>query len=466
MIGLMSGTSYDGIDVAAADFHFDGAEIVLRPLGDLEHPHDPAVRDLIGQVLPPARVSLEDVCRLDTLLGQAFAEAAARGIAELADGRADLVVSHGQTVFHWIESGQARGTLQLGQPAWIAQRTGAPVVSDLRSRDITRGGQGAPLVSILDVLLLPPGPVARAALNLGGIANLTLVRPDGTVLAYDLGPANALIDLACRRYFDRPYDVDGALAASGTVHEGLLEALLDEPYFDRPAPKSTGKELFHAGYLDARLERFAGLAPVDVIATVTELTARVVVRDCQAHDVGDLIVSGGGVRNAWLMRRISELAGVSAAVGDSTEQAPTERAPTERAHTERAHTENPTEPPAGSPEPAPPSGQTAATSAGTLVIRPIDDLGLPADSKEAYAFGLLGFLTFYGVPGTVPACTGADTASVLGSLTPGDGPLRLPEPSGAVPTRLRIEPAQARGSKHDGNDDRAQRQLRQAAGAG
>jgi anhydro-N-acetylmuramic acid kinase len=426
VIGLMSGTSYDGIDVAAADLHVDGEEIVLRALGHLDHPHDPVVRDLIGRVLPPAQVSLEDVCRLDTLLGQAFADAAARGIAELADGRADLVVSHGQTVFHWIESGQARGTLQLGQPAWIAQRTGTPVVSDLRSRDITNGGQGAPLVSIMDVLLLPPGPVARAALNLGGIANLTLVRPGGDVLAYDLGPANALIDLACRRYFDRPYDTDGALAASGTVHEKLLAALLDDPYFDRPAPKSTGKELFHGGYLDARLERFPGLAPVDVVATVTELTARVVAHECRAHDVGELIVSGGGVRNAWLMRRITELAGVSAAVGDSTE---------------RLHTEDPTGRVTSRPDPAPHRGQTAATSAGTLVVRPIDDLGLPADSKEAYAFALLGFLTFHGVPGTVPACTGADMASVLGSLTPGNGPLRLPEPSGAVPTRLRIEPA-------------------------
>ncbi|MGW0230140.1 anhydro-N-acetylmuramic acid kinase [Actinopolymorpha singaporensis] len=396
VVGLMSGTSYDGIDVAAADLAFDGSEIVLHPLGALGYPMDPGIRELVGAALPPAQTSMADVCRLDTVLGQAFGEAAARGAEELADGRADLVVSHGQTLFHWIDDGRARGTLQLGQPAWIAERTGLPVVSDLRSRDITRGGQGAPLVSILDVLLLPPGPTARAALNLGGIANLTLVRPDGDVLAYDLGPANALVDLACRRYFGRPYDVDGEIAASGSVSEKLLAALLDEPYFRRSPPKSTGKELFHGGYLDAALLGVPDLAPDDIVATVTELTARLVATECGTHRVGELIVSGGGVRNGWLMRRIRELA----RAGDAA-----------------------------------------------VRIRPIDDLGLPSDGKEAYAFALLGFLTFHGVTGTVPACTGADTATVLGSITPGHSPLRLPEPPGVVPTRLRIEPPVARGSK-------------------
>ncbi|WP_237742888.1 anhydro-N-acetylmuramic acid kinase [Actinopolymorpha alba] len=404
VIGLMSGTSYDGIDVAVADLAFDGDTIVLSPLGALEHAHQPEVRDLIASVLPPARVTLEDVCRLDTLLGQAFADAAARGIAELAGGRADLIVSHGQTVFHWIEAGRALGTLQLGQPAWIADRTGTPVISDLRARDITRGGQGAPLVSVLDVLLLPPGDAPRAALNLGGIANLTLIRPlggssptraspvcahpygHGSVLAYDLGPANALIDLACRRYFNEPYDADGRHAAAGRLHGELLAALLDEPYFDRPAPKSTGKELFHTGYLDARLALLPDEPPAaDVVATVTELTARIVARECARHGIRELVASGGGVRNPWLMRRIADLAGPAVHVGL------------------------------------------------------IDDAGLPADSKEAYAFALLGFLTLHGVPATIPACTGADRPVFLGSLTPGNEPLHVPPRSCAVPTRLRIE---------------------------
>ncbi|HEY8455942.1 MAG TPA: anhydro-N-acetylmuramic acid kinase [Actinopolymorphaceae bacterium] len=400
VIGLMSGTSYDGIDVAAADIALDnaGEEVVLTPLGALERPHDPAVRELIAEVLPPATVLLEDVCRLDTLLGQAFADAAAHGIEELAGGRADLVVSHGQTVFHWVEHGRARGTLQLGQPAWIAERTGVPVVSDLRSRDITRGGQGAPLVSILDVLLLAPGGHAKAALNLGGIANMTVVRPDGSVLAYDLGPANALIDLACRRYFDQAYDPDGAHAAAGSVDQALLARLLDEPYYAMPPPKSTGKELFNADYLGRKLAGLPDLDPDDILATVTELTATVVANECAAHGIGELIVSGGGVRNPTLIRRIAELV-------DATTR----------------------------------PGRPGRQNGRPVAVRPIDDLGLPADAKEAYAFALLGFFTAHGIPATIPSCTGATTASILGSITPGAEPLRLPLPARRTPTRLRIQ---------------------------
>ncbi len=410
VIGMISGTSYDGIDVAAADLSLDGGEVVLSPLGALQMSYDDEVRDLIAQVLPPATVPLAEVCRLDTLLGQAFAAAAQRGIAELASGTADLIVSHGQTVFHWVEDGRALGTLQLGQPAWIAERTGTPVVSDLRARDIALGGQGAPLVSVLDVLLLPPSGVPRAALNLGGIANLTLIRPDGRVVAYDLGPANALVDLASRRYFDETYDVDGRHAAAGHVHEGLLASLLAEPYYVQPPPKSTGKELFHAGYLDRHLAGFDALAPTDVLATLTELTARVVARECRTHEIGELIVSGGGVQNAWLMRRITDL--TAAGSGPSTE-------PT--------------------------------------AVRTIDAYGLPSDSKEAYAFALLGFLTSQGLPATVPACTGATAPAVLGSLTPGAGPLVVPPPAPVFPTRLRILSGRARGSSHDGTDHRDRR---------
>lgn len=384
VVGLMSGTSYDGIDIAAAELELTGSELTLRPLGSTERRHEAEVVELLAAALPPAMVSLEQVCRLDTLLGQAFAEAAVQGIDELAGGRADLVVSHGQTVFHWVSEGRALGTLQLGQPAWIAERSGVPVVSDLRSRDITRGGQGAPLVSMLDTLLLPPRADPRAALNLGGIANLTLIRTGHDSLAYDVGPANAFIDQVVQDRFGEPYDAGGRHAARGTPHAGLLEALLDEPYFELPAPKSTGKELFHRGYLADRLARFPTVGADDLVATVTELTARTVAAECDRHGVRELIVSGGGVRNAWLMDRIGTLAGPKVA------------------------------------------------------IRTIDELGIPADAKEAYAFALLGFLTAYGLPATIPSCTGASAPAVLGSLTPGSAPLRLPEPATVSPTSLRV----------------------------
>ncbi|MGH8792641.1 MAG: anhydro-N-acetylmuramic acid kinase, partial [Stackebrandtia sp.] len=353
VIGLMSGTSYDAVDVAAAEFDRDGDTLHLRPLGDVEFPHPSPLRRQIAAVLPPATIGMADVCRLDTVLGQTFADAAARGVEELCDGRVDLVVSHGQTVFHWVENGHARGTLQLGRPAWIAEAAGAPVLSDLRCADVARGGQGAPLVPIFDAMLLGGDDTQRAALNLGGIANVTVTSDDGTVFGYDVGPANALVDAACERMAGVAYDRRGRLAASGRVVPELLQLLLDEPYYAQPPPKSTGKELFSWPYLKARLDRLDAVPdPVDVIATVTELTAVTVAAEVQRNDVGELVASGGGVRNLTLMRRLRELCG---------------------------------------------SSRTVST---------IDDFGIPSGAKEAYAFALLGYLSWHGLAGAIPTVTG------------------------------------------------------------
>ena len=384
VIGLISGTSYDAIDVAAADLEMRDGVVMLRPLGALSVEFDEELRARIAMSLPPADTSYEQVCRLDTELGQAFAGAAARALVELCAGDADLVVSHGQTMYHWVdEDGRARGTLQLGQPAWVAERTGLPVVSDLRSRDIARGGHGAPLVSIFDVLLLAGRPGRSGALNLGGIANLTVVDTDGHALAFDAGPANALIDAATARLCGEPFDANGQHARHGCVDEQLLTALLDHPYYAQPAPKSTGKELFHWEYVRERLPS-DGLPADDIIATVTELTARVVADDLARHQVDEVFVSGGGAHNPRLMQRLGALAPNGCRLGD------------------------------------------------------IRDLGVDTDDKEAYAFALLGFLTVNGLPATVPSCTGAAEPSLLGTITPGASPLRLPEPAPRPPTRLVI----------------------------
>lgn len=191
VIGLMSGTSYDAIDAAAAELTVHGDTVVLSPLGALSVPYPLPLREAVEAALPPASTTMEQVCRLDTGIGQAFAAAAARADEQLCARTAELVVSHGQTVFHWVESGRARGTLQLGQPAWIAEHTGLPVVADLRARDVAAGGQGAPLVSLFDVLWLGSRPGTPVALNLGGIANITVVCRDGDPVAFDTGPANA-----------------------------------------------------------------------------------------------------------------------------------------------------------------------------------------------------------------------------------------------------------------------------------
>jgi len=385
VIAVMSGTSYDAIDVVAADLELRDDAVVLHPLGARSVSYAAEVRARIAAGLPPARTSYEEVCRLDTELGHAFADAAALGVRELGDGRADLVVSHGQTMYHWVDdAGRALGTLQLGQPAWIAERTGLPVVSDLRSRDVARGGNGAPLVSIFDVLLLGGDTGPRAALNLGGIANLTIVGGSAAPLAFDVGPANALVDAATTELCGEPFDADGRRARRGTVHEGLLAALLDEPYYSKPAPKATGKELFHWDHVRERLHAFDPLDVDDVVATLTELSARTVADELGRRSVVEVFASGGGVRNPWLMQRLAELAGPGCSV------------------------------------------------------RTIDELGVGADEKEAYAFALLGFLTMHGLAGTIPSCTGAAGPSVLGSITPGASPLRIPAPVSEAPTRLTI----------------------------
>jgi anhydro-N-acetylmuramic acid kinase len=234
VIGLMSGTSYDAIDAAAADLRLDGDVLVLTPLGMLSQPYPPDLRAAVAASLPPASTTVGQVCQLDTGIGQAFAAVAEQAVEQLCGGYADLIVSHGQTVFHWVDDGTVRGTLQLGQPAWIAEATGVPVVSDLRARDVAAGGQGAPLVSIIDVLWLRGRPGVPVALNLGGIANITVVH--GAPVAFDTGPANALIDAVVTELTGRPFDADGVMAARGQVHEELLGRLLAEPYYARPAP--------------------------------------------------------------------------------------------------------------------------------------------------------------------------------------------------------------------------------------
>jgi anhydro-N-acetylmuramic acid kinase len=252
VLGIISGTSSDAIETAVADLRLEDDAVVLRLQGSRSVPYDPGLRAAVADALPPAATSAGEVCMLDTRLGRAFAEAAAE--QEFCGGLADLIVSHGQTTFHWVEGEKALGTLQLGQPAWIAGRTGSPVVSDLRSRDVAEGGQGTPLASIFDVLLLGGGEATQAALNLGGITNLTVV-PGGEAgepaFAFDVGPANALVDAAVGYLTggSETCDHDGRRAARGGIHDGLLRSLLAEPYYRLGPSKSTGKELFNLPYL-------------------------------------------------------------------------------------------------------------------------------------------------------------------------------------------------------------------------
>jgi anhydro-N-acetylmuramic acid kinase len=391
VVGIISGTSFDAIETAAANLRLEDDAVVLRPLGSRAVHYDPGLRAAVAEALPPAATSAREVCMLDTRLGRAFAEAAAEATQAFSGGHADLVVSHGQPIYHWVEGDRALGTLQLGQPAWIAGRTGSPVVSDLRSRDIAAGGHGAPLASIFDVLLLGDSEKTQAALNLGGIANLTVL-PGGDAgdpaFAFDVGPANALLDAAVEYLTDGSdyYDHDGLRAARGEIHDGLLRSLLAEPYYRLGPPKSTGKELFNLSYLLERLAPFGQLEADDLAATVTALTSRTVADALERYDVPEVVASGGGISNPTLMGMLQE-------------------------------------------------------DAPNVRLRTIEDWGIPSGAKEAYAFALMGFLSVHGLPSNVPSCTGARSAVVLGSITPGRSSLVLPDPAPRAPRYLRIEGA-------------------------
>lgn len=385
VVGMISGTSVDAIDVAAARFEREGETLRLIRLGHAERAWPEETRRRLLAALPPAAVTLAEVCALDVLVGEAFAAVAVDAVRDLAGGQADLICSHGQNVFHWIEGGRARGTLQIGQPAIIAEATGLPVVSDFRARDVAAGGQGAPLASTLDALWLagPGGP--RAALNLGGIANITVVGGEGeAVLAYDTGPASCLLDLEASRLSAgrQQCDVDGRLALAGEVRPDFLERLLAEPYYALPPPKSTGRELFNRRYVEAFLDGLPAISGPDLMATLTALTALTIAGSCRRHGVTEVVASGGGVRNPALMGALREAL-------------------------------------------LPARLETA------------ESRGLPADGKEAYLFALLGYLSWHGLPGIVAGATGARAPTILGRISPGRRGLSLPEAS-SMPARLRV----------------------------
>ncbi|MVU81420.1 anhydro-N-acetylmuramic acid kinase [Nocardia sp. ET3-3] len=382
VIGLMSGTSHDAIDAVGVEIGMRDDAMHIRIAGLLSRPYPDRLRSELVAALPPGSVDMAAVCRLDTAIGQEFAAAAAAASSEFFGGAADLVASHGQTVYHWVRGGRARGTLQLGQPAWIAEATGLPVVSDFRARDIAAGGQGAPLVALFDMLWLAGRPVRSAALNIGGIANVTVT--GDSPAAFDTGPGNALIDAAVAIVTDggEHFDRAGARAERGAVDDKLLKQLLAEPYYSEPPPKSTGKELFNRDYL-ARVLRDRPLAPDDIVATVTALTAHTIADALEPFALTEIIASGGGTRNPALVAMLRDRLGAAR-------------------------------------------------------LRTSDELGLPSAAKEATAFAVLGFLTAHGHAGSYAACTGAAHASVLGSLTPGAAGFDFPAASFTPPRRLTV----------------------------
>jgi anhydro-N-acetylmuramic acid kinase len=385
ILGMMSGTSFDGIDSALCDFNIVNDEIQIKLLHFESQNYKDDVRDRILAAMPPLSTSMLDVCVLDTLIGQSFTNAAKSAIA---NGKVtpDLIVSHGQTMFHWIdEENKARGTLQLGEASWIAEGTGVQVLSNIRSRDVAAGGQGAPLVSVLDQLLLSDSQTAQGALNLGGISNITVTSQSMKPIAYDIGPANGLMDAAIVAYTSgkTTFDKDGQLAAKGVVNQKHLAQLLDHPFYKLQPPKSTGKEIFHLPYLLDILGPVQDWVIEDVLATLLQLTVETVAQEVEKFALSSLYVAGGGAANTQLMKRMQE-------------------------------------------------------RLTQCKILSISELGISTQSKEAIAFALIGFLSLHGLAGQIPSCTGASGERVLGSLTPGAGAFIVPQKIATMPKRVKI----------------------------
>ena len=386
VVGLMSGTSVDAIDAALVRIgpgeHPERRRIEL--IAQRETPFDPALRAAIFDLFPPNTGTIARLAQLDVLIGEAFAAATLALLdgAGIAPEEVDLIGSHGQTVYHAPHPEASGGdppavpvTVQIGSGAVLAARTGITTVYDFRSADLALGGEGAPLVPYVDYLLLGDGE-SLAIQNIGGIGNVTILRRGqgiAGISAFDTGPGNMLIDALALLTSDgqRAFDQDGALAAQGVVSEALLADALEEPFFARRPPKSTGREEFggrYAGEFAAR-GRSLGLADADLLATATALTARSI---ADAHRrfvlptvaLDAILLCGGGARNPTLRRMLA------------AELAP-------------------------------------------LPVGTTEERGIPSDAKEAIAFAVLAHETAHGRPCTLPATTGASRPAILGAIVPG-----------------------------------------------
>ena len=307
-IGLISGTSVDGVDCALVDF----ADGTPRLLCSHFKPSDAPLRDRILSLCDGEAVDLRSLGQTHIEVGRVFAEAAMELLEKAGVGVSGVraIGSHGQTVWHQPE-GDFPFTLQLGDPNTIAQRTGITTVADLRGRDMAAGGEGAPLAPLLHREVFHSPDVDRAVVNIGGIANITWLPRQGQALAFDTGPGNVLMDYWVARHRQQRYDEDGEWASQGQFSLGLLNTLLDEEYFSRPVPKSTGRELFNGRWLERKLQALdIELTPEDVQATLLTFTVTTIVSDLTRHCApNELYICGGGAHNKALMSQLAKVAG-------------------------------------------------------------------------------------------------------------------------------------------------------------
>jgi len=306
-LGIMTGTSMDGIDIALCRIDARDIELVAYR----EYPFDDALKAELETLLAAGAAPLQAIGRLDAAVGEMLADAAVRFMDEEKINARDVTAlgMHGQTVWHAPSKPHAF-SWQLGDANRVAYRTGVRVVADVRRADIAAGGQGAPLAPAFHKFIFKDIKPPFGVLNLGGIANLTVI-DDAGAKGFDTGPANTLLDIWAHRHLGTPYDADGRWAQGGKPHPGLLEAMLRDAYFSRKPPKSTGREHFNLAWLMEHLEKTGEIAPADVQRTLVELTARSIADAAASYGLRSLIVCGGGARNAFLLERIAALGGIA-----------------------------------------------------------------------------------------------------------------------------------------------------------
>ena len=409
VIGLMSGTSADGIDACLVEISGNGLHTRINVLVSETYPYDETTRTAILDTCNPETGTVDKVCQLNFHLGKLFANAATSiaNKAHISIKDIDLIGSHGQTIYHlpnqttmektedrsresnsntvdidafkketW-DLPHSRSTLQIGEPSVIAQETGVTTVADFRPRDMAAGGQGAPLVPYVDFLLFRDKEKGRALQNIGGIANVTILPKNcsiNDVIAFDTGPGNMIIDRITELVTNttQHFDESGKLAERGKIHDSLLAALLAHPYLSKPPPKTTGREEFGISFADNLYKdgTHSGIKDLDILATVTAFTARSIADSYKhwilpKHHLSDVILSGGGSHNNTLIKFLKQYL-----------------------------------------EPS-------------IQIHTINKFGISPNAKEALAFAILANETISGNPNNIPSATGAREAVIMGKIIPG-----------------------------------------------
>ncbi|HHE3594783.1 MULTISPECIES: anhydro-N-acetylmuramic acid kinase [Pasteurella] len=362
-IGVMSGTSLDGVDLALMDFSCVQPQLIHSDF----YPMPPAIRQQISALCNSGATTLQALGELDHQLGLLYTECIQQFLQKhrLSPEQITAIGCHGQTVWHSPNS-HYPFTMQIGDANLIAAKTGITTVADFRRKDMAFGGQGAPLVPAFHQALFRKPNQATVVLNVGGISNISRLLPNEEVIGYDTGPGNTLLDAWIEKHQGKAYDKDAEWAKSGKVNTDLLADLLDEPFFALPAPKSTGRELFNLAWLNKKLEKHTALSPQDVQATLVELTAQSIVDQLNQIETAldrHLLVCGGGVKNCLLMARLTTLL---------------------------------------------PQWQVQTTN----------DYDLDADYVEAAAFAWLAYQRLNDLPGNLPSVTGAKCAVSLGAIYP------------------------------------------------